>query len=786
MGIQTNIFLIKNLGELSSDYRLYRIKGLHPDQSEYFQNRQYIKRKLSYVLQKPVTVVDRENAPYLVVRSDAQEPPSPFPLVRTSVIFEPVGGVMKLDFSVRSAENDEICLRFLQFMVQEPLHNNPHLWQPAAGQPFFQREPTSTSKNLVQYTGWSVRATITQDGGLGFCVDSTNKFASQTPLPVHLTHDQFVPWKNKHCIYHYGHRWYEVQLLALSDLNATEYTIKKDNRRVNLLDFIVEDSKKPIPPELAQLPHDTSVVLYKNNKDEDRGAPAPLCYPVYGTDDEEVANLHDSTVPPPHKREQTIYNFVSRYMSSLRFGNVQVRIANRPVDAPTKFFTVPDLKFKSGLLSVRGTPGARNTSLGDLGKERLNLLKETGFYQSDPLDRQYCVLPQSVLDSFGNQFLRDLKKSVDELFPQEQGYDPIVVKYNDRVPKTVLNQGRAILEAVDQECQKPGYAVVMLHRTTDQRLREEDKLAGMITRELRKRDISAAVMHSTTGQECYQMLNDSKGAPYYQVLPNKRGKLSGYLRNIAINKVLLTNQRWPFVLGTPLHADVTIGIDVKQNTAGLVVIGRSGDTIRPLLKTSKQKERLDADSLKSYLVEILRPEAQGRDEKIKEIVVHRDGRIFQTELEAIHEAITLLKNSGVLDGNATATILELPKSSPAPLRLFEVSERERGRWTENPQVGTYYIVNSTDGYLCSTGRAFPKRGTVSPLHVRRIEGSLSIENCLEDIYYLTTLTWTRPEDCTRYPITMKLNDRFLGEEATDYDADALEAMSTLESEVADE
>lgn len=50
---------------------------------------------------------------------------------------------------------------------------------------------------------------------------------------------------------------------------------------------------------------------------------------------------------------------------------------------------------------------------------------------------------------------------------------------------------------------------------------------------------------------------------------------------------------------------------------------------------------------------------------------------------------------------------------------------------------------------------------------------MSFEDCLEDIFYLTALAWTKPDDCSRYPITTKINDRRLGEDASEYDEDAL-------------
>jgi hypothetical protein len=155
-----------------------------------------------------------------------------------------------------------------------------------------------------------------------------------------------------------------------------------------------------------------------------------------------------------------------------------------------------------------------------------------------------------------------------------------------------------------------------------------------------------------------------------------------------------------------------------------------------------------------------------------------------SELAGAREAIAFLKNpkQGIIDPNATLTILEISKTSPASLRLFDVTRKNDRPWIENPQVGNYYIVDKNNGYICSTGRAFPRPGTVKPLHVKHVEGPLSLEICLEDIYYLSTLAWTRPEDCSRYPITSRLNDRFLRDDATEYDTDALEFQAVLTEE----
>src|SRR5687768_4406509 len=96
--VETNVFAVENLADFSSEYRLYRIRGLNRDQAEYHQNQEAIKRRLSYLLRNPVTIVDLDGAPHLVVRSDSGEPPSPFNVVRARVRFEPVPGVLSLDY----------------------------------------------------------------------------------------------------------------------------------------------------------------------------------------------------------------------------------------------------------------------------------------------------------------------------------------------------------------------------------------------------------------------------------------------------------------------------------------------------------------------------------------------------------------------------------------------------------------------------------------------------------------------------------------------------------------
>ena len=237
----------------------------------------------------------------------------------------------------------------------------------------------------------------------------------------------------------------------------------------------------------------------------------------------------------------------------------------------------------------------------------------------------------------------------------------------------------------------------------------------------------------------------------------------------------MNNERWPFILATPTTADVTIGIDVKNNTAGFTVVSNSGRLVRTVLSESSQKEQLLESQVKKYVSEILRQEAREPFVTLRKLVFHRDGRTWPQERSGIRKAIEALKHDGVLPPDVSYSVLEVSKTSIAPVRLFDVSGLNgAGTRVDNPQVGYYWIATEEDGYLCATGNPFSRHGTVRPLHVRFIEGTIPFEFCLEDLYYLTALTWSRPDDCTRYPITIKLNDRRLGDDASEFDRDALE------------
>jgi hypothetical protein len=784
-GLVSNIYPITNLHALSSKYRLYRIKGLKPEQDEYYQNCQRIVRILSYKLQNPVTIIEQDELPYLVVRDDAtEEPETPFNVVdKKYVEFIPNSTKYDLNFSQLTPIQIPVAIRFLNFVIQGEIRERHRLWQPKSGTPFFNKSAKPLGQNRMRHPGFVARPIVFGETSIGICVDVTATVLDANPLPRILNRNDFWKWRNTKCIYRNGHQWYEIEVADIDD----DYTVStkpviEDGETYNLLDLIVKKTADPKPIELTKVHSDGSVIIYYNSRGEERSAPSELCYPIYGTHDLKTGASHAHSILDPDIRKQSIQNVVRQYLNQMKFDDVLIQVDKHPLEIPNRSFVVPDIQFGNGkVLSVRKTPDAIHTDLDMLGQMRLSLIQDNdiGFYDKRLLDFHYVMLPQSVYDTYGKRLIDDLKDEVNHLFPQGKlDYNPTIVTYNDYGQRRSYQvQARIIEKKIKDYPWKPNAcAIVMLHPIDDKKVREEDPLGGLVMRLLIDKSVKPAIIHSKDREGWYQLAHQNQNSVYVQSHdPKKRGRLLGYLRNVAINKVLLTNWRWPFILATPLHADIIVGLDVKNHTAGLVVVSKNGQFVRFLPKKSNQKEKLEFDQARSYLRLLLLEEITKNGKPVKYIVIHRDGTLFETERKGFNAAIKELKAEGKLPPDANLTIVEISKSSMISLRLFNVTYgKEANNNISNPQVGDYFIANKTEAFLCSTGRAFARRGTSNPLNIHYVEGEMSFEMCLEDIYALTTLAWTRPEDCSRDPITVKLNDRFLREQDTSFDGDVLD------------
>ena len=783
--IETNVFQVLNLSKLESQYRRYRIKGLTSGHVDFDRIVQVLIRDLSQRLKSPVTVAEDDGELYLIVPVDSGNPPSPFQVSNTTVYLEPTSDVTTLDYAKPTPETEQICLRFLQFMINGYFYQDRRYWQPSSGYPQFEREPILTKAGIDVYRGYSSRVVYSETSGFGVCVDVTHKYVSHDPFPAGLTQNAFASLRGTRCVYHYGLAWYEIRPMFYSDLTVSEQLLKLDDHgATSLFDFIMNNAPKPFPKDVANLSPDSLAVGYLTSNGEARHAAAGLCYPVVGTADPRVRRIHRDTILPPDQRRSLIKAFVRNSLAGIDNANLKVRVSSDAVTVPKRVFLPPDVEFGNGVvLSVRGSKDSSYVGLENLGKERLGALRDPkiGPYSRKPLDRQYFVVPRSVADSYGPTFIADLEAEVNSLYDQEVPYAPTIIKYEDRVDKTFPAQASAVLGAVEAAGPEPGYGIVMIHEVGRGR-GEHDQLAAMIMTKLREQGLFVSIIHTTVPGESYRLNQHASNGPAYTAIPQKRSRLNGYLRNVAINKVLLTNERWPFVLSTPLNADLTIALDVQNNTACFTLLGKSGPSIRTEISHSRDKEKLSQAHVKKVLLDILRQETSLGIDEVENIMLLRDGQLFRSEINGVKDAIATLHDEGLMNGRSVSFV-EIPKTSAVSFRLFEVETQHGGNErVENPGLGQYHVLNGRSGYICSTGREYLRQGTAQPLSVRYVEGAMPFDRVLEDVYGQTCLALTRPEGCSRLPFSLRLTDIRLAEHAGDYDQDALAFGENLDSE----
>ncbi|MBI4640911.1 MAG: hypothetical protein HY731_09465 [Candidatus Tectomicrobia bacterium] len=236
------------------------------------------------------------------------------------------------------------------------------------------------------------------------------------------------------------------------------------------------------------------------------------------------------------------------------------------------------------------------------------------------------------------------------------------------------------------------------------------------------------------------------------------------VQNIAFG-ILLGNRQWLYRLGEPLHHDISIGVDISNRQVGMSLFdGKSGDLIfdfdfsgKTIKDARYRREKLPEKVMFKMSYDLLKKGIQTLRLDPRSIVVHRDGRPFDSEWDGLQRAIRTLQEEGLLGNEVAYGIVEIYKKSVCMPRLVShVGDR-----MENPSMGSYELINNKEAILVNTG--FPARldGTAQPLLVRLSYGNLNFVNVLHDIFKLSNLCYAAPDKPQSLPLTLKIIDDFL-------------------------
>lgn len=779
--IDTNVYVIENLEELSCKYKIYQIKGIPPESKDYDKNIQYLVSKLTNITKSPCESYKTDEGTFIAQPDGYPDFPESYELVRVRAEIIKQNEIGEIHFHSLNDVTKKLVVRFLQGVIQTKFYNHPSLWQPRSGYPFYNKTPDRKfqilSKNIDMYRGFSVRVILLPKKKIGVCVDVTNKYLSRYPLPSKISRANFQLYKNIKTVYEFGKRWYEIRISDMNDLNASEVKIPPDN--ISLFDYVHQKAGSKKSHNLLTLPPDCSVVIYYDSWNNPRNVPSGLCKRTYGTNHPQIKKLHRETIKPPYIKKNEIQFVMDRYFQDISFVNKQIKFSKNPFSVNENRFIIPDIEFGNNkVLSVRNSKDSTNVTLKEFPKKKRDMFysDEAGIFVRKNFDRQYLIMPRSIYDSVGDKLEEDIKQGVNELFsPKDKiTYSPTVIPYDDAVQKSVYVIGNSIINAVSTNDAKDGFGVVMIPRIRTGRYRKEDELGNLVMRKLRKRGIFVSIIHTDTVKNSFDENTDGTWSLVSD--RRQRGRYHGYMRNVILNKILIMNSFWPFVLKTPLNADLTIGIDVKGNVAGFTLIYRNGADIYFEHSETRDKERLNSGHVCKKLIEIISKEQKSFQRDLREIVIHRQGKMFPSERKGILLALEKLANRDLISSDYNYSLVEVRSSSRVPFRFFktEIAPGSLKEYTYNVITGTYTLLSENESFMCTTGPPYYRDGTNNPLHIYKVEGHMPFEKILEDIFYLSNLTWTRIDDCSRQPLSIKMNDIRLKELAGEFDEDALE------------
>lgn len=253
----------------------------------------------------------------------------------------------------------------------------------------------------------------------------------------------------------------------------------------------------------------------------------------------------------------------------------------------------------------------------------------------------------------------------------------------------------------------------------------------------------------------------SRGIPSqmvtYSTVKNLRDK-SFVLINIALS-IYAKVGGVPWVLTGRPSWDLLIGIDTSPGCIGITLMSNwhswsfKWDVyVNPEIEIIRVLENVLQESITTYV----------KEENLypRRIVVHRDGLLFEEEIEQITESFNRLQHAGILPRNMEYYLIEIRKRNPA--RFIKITRKhaytpEKGTFL---QLGEYrYLINTT-GYpdLPPILALSPPR----PITVELVETNnweINFYTLAKHTFWLTALHYASAFVTPKLPISILYPDR---------------------------
>ena len=755
-----NCFNIENAGELKAEYRLVDVEGpFDSDRSDgdlAERNTQHLVKRIQFQEQIPVAIRRIGKDLALAIPASHELGKTEYDLTPDVATLTPRFDTEEVCFGNPGPGQAGIALAFLGFCLRTPLRRDNRLWSPSPWG-YMWRRPINfrdDTRAVDVYRGFGLRLGY-REGELCLWVKLTHRYVESAWLPdAHDEGEIRQDLQMRYALYHYGNRWYPVQLMGPTGKSIAEQRFMPEGaaQPISVFDYTIgQVGGRNAPAWIESLDPSSAAITYRSpGNEKKRYGAASLCKLMLQTEDPRVGGLHRLSILDPDRRFAEMKKVMESFFQNCSYENSAVRVSTEPVVVPRRVFEVPAQEFGQGrILRVGRDEAAGEIKLRDLGRKRFEMLLDPngGVAVTSALDAQYLLVPESQERQIAEDFQDRLEKTARGLLQRSFTFKRVL--YRDRGARTLKQQVDAVIASVNSAGVSGGRGVLMLPRNANH------DLHNFLKRRLRDRLQFQCVAAEKV--EDFYGPRVANGRAEHVVRDDRGGRYVSYLRYTALG-LLMVNRQWPWVLADGTHYDMYIGLDVLHNTAACTFFYEGGRRCHLHAVDSQQKEKLLRKQVRTVILEQLRSSLHDAARPPRSIILRRDGRAFISEWMGFKDAIETLIREGLLPADTVFGVVEVHKTSAEGCRLVEDSY---GQPLHNPSIGAWAYTDEKEGIVCTTGFPFPMKGTVMPITIRLVAGDLDLEKILEDTFRMSQLCWPVPDRCMRLSVDLKLCDDYL-------------------------
>jgi hypothetical protein len=782
-----NSFEILNIKDLTFHYDLFKVSGVHPSVEDYDKSLSALVKKVGSEIRNIVVLTKLDGVNHLAIPTSA-EIPQPKQTVGVH-IFE----LEKLDSSgvIRFMEIEPerllLAQEFLRGAIRRFLmRNRTELWGDGSGS-YFTKTPHFRNSRLQVYGGFSFEVIITEDKKFAVTIDVSSRYVS--PFTVkELLHNgttlNVSPRKSLHCLYEMCQDWFSIDVTGILDTAVSEQHFSFDGEDRTVYEHTLKGAMPEVLQEYTKKmqPSDRTITFrYPNKRSQlTLHAASSLARPKYSTEHEYAKEVHRRSILAPDRRISLAASYLRKYLSGITLDGKKIQLSSAPLKIPSTVFSVPDILVGNHQVIHVKNGIDQGIRLEELGRERLRSFLKNGVLDKESAFRQtYFLVPDTMIGL--KDVLADFQARITELLRQvsNQQFPLRVIPYQLANAFTLKDQFNSIDAAIHGIGTQTGCLIVLLPKNGRPGLHNQLKKAYY-------KNYWMQCAKEERLLSFFEQGADHEGNTLFQVIPSEERRYNSYVRYFVLG-LLQVHRRWISCLKTRLHYDIHLGIDVLNDFWGFTFVYEGGkhcyfDLEQRPSSQRDYKEKIPKNKMYSMVYKALKDHISSLYLKPKTLLVHRDGRSFDSEIHGLEKAIQQLIDERVLPEDFSVGVVEIHKSTATKVRL--VQRQDGSTQFENPTIGSYYIfgASTTEAAIATTGYPFSKSGnnpfgfdgTALPLLIKLVHGNLKLVKVAEDIFRLACLAWSAPDKASRLHLPIKLGDDYLEPIASKIEEDDFE------------